>query len=443
MLALDAGYINFVNHSKVNRGRNHNVILVDGEGPPLTIIGGESVDGGNDAFIEQYFTSTFMDYAEVRAGYEGVGVRRRVMFPGRKYFVVADELRDDQTHRYEFRLHGHGGGSSGGSYAREGSLARWTRTGAELLAYMPPRESLEFSERDTLHSFDYLEEPTHTVFRAEQSSDNAEFLTVLYPRPLDQAEPVFSGVEAQGGQVAQVVLGEVEDLAWLQEMAASTIAFEGPVGSLSSDGRFGFVRFEGQKLTGFNVQDGSYLNAGEGSAFTATEAVDFSLEVGDTWLEGFVRGPDTGYQLTIPLVGSVESLTFGGTLIDMSLADDGMLTMDLAGEGALSLALSTVVLEEAQARPSEFRLLPNYPNPFNARTTIVYQLPQHARAQLTVYNLVGQPVKRLVDGVQPAGAYLVSWDGTDSAGKAVGSGVYLYRLEAGEYRQTRRLLLLK
>ena len=52
MLALDAGYINFTNHNKVNRGRNHNVILVDGEGPPNAIIGGESIDGGNDAFLE-------------------------------------------------------------------------------------------------------------------------------------------------------------------------------------------------------------------------------------------------------------------------------------------------------------------------------------------------------------------------------------------------------
>ena len=163
MLALDAGYINFTNHNKVNRGRNHNVILVDGEGPPNDIIEGESIDGGNDAFLEETFTSNFMDYAEVRANYEGVDFRRNVMFVDKTYFVMADEVRDDASHTYEWRLHGHGGGDGGGTYDREGGLAKWSQTQAELLAFMPDDGEMVFSERDTIHSFDFLEEPTHTM----------------------------------------------------------------------------------------------------------------------------------------------------------------------------------------------------------------------------------------------------------------------------------------
>ena len=67
-----------------------------------------------------------MDYAEVRAEYQNVDVRRHVMFPYKDYFVIADELRDASNHLYEWRLHGNGGGSSGGSYTRSGHLARWT-----------------------------------------------------------------------------------------------------------------------------------------------------------------------------------------------------------------------------------------------------------------------------------------------------------------------------
>ncbi len=444
MLALDAGYINFANHDKVNRGRNHNVILVDGEGPPLYVVPllGQAIDGGNDAFIEEFFTSDFMDYAEVRAAYSGVDIRRRVMFPGKAYFVVADELMDDQTHHYEWRLHGHGGGRSGGAYERTGNLARWTRTRAELLAYMPDGGGLAFSERDTLHSFDFLEEPTHTMLLVEQTGANAEFLTILYPRSLDQAEPAFSGIEARGGKVAQLELGQRQDLAWVQTATAAHIVFSGPAGSLDSDGRFGFVRYEGGRLGGFNVQDGSYLNSGGKAIFSASQAVDFSLAITPTTVEGFVRGPDAGYQVSIAMLGSVEEVKFDGILVDMALEND-ILTLALEGEGALSLAQDTAILDGRAARPARFQLLQNYPNPFNVQTSIVYQVAQDTRIRLSIYNLAGQQVQRLVDQIQPAGAYRVFWDGTDAAGKAVGSGVYIYRLQAGEKQLTRRLLLLK
>ena len=105
--------------------------------------------------------------------------------------------------------------------------------------------------------------------------------------------------------------------------------------------------------------------------------------------------------------------------------------------------LITAVLEEQVMPPARFQLLPNYPNPFNARTTISYQLPQRAPVKLSVYNIAGQPVKQLVAGRQEAGRYQVFWEGRDALGERVGSGVYFYRLDAGGYQQTRRLLLLK
>ncbi len=93
--------------------------------------------------------------------------------------------------------------------------------------------------------------------------------------------------------------------------------------------------------------------------------------------------------------------------------------------------------------PGVFALGPNYPNPFNARTILPYQLPQRAWVQLTIYNVAGQPVRRLVHQEQRAGSYRIEWDGRDKEGRAVGSGVYLYRLQAGSHQQTRRILLLK
>ena len=97
--------------------------------------------------------------------------------------------------------------------------------------------------------------------------------------------------------------------------------------------------------------------------------------------------------------------------------------------------LITAVLDQALGRPDQFQLQPKYPNPFNARTVISYQVPQRTWVQLKIYNVAGQPVRQLVQKEQLAGQYGVFWDGTDGEGQAVGSGVYLAR--------TRRLLLLK
>ncbi|MBN1212259.1 MAG: T9SS type A sorting domain-containing protein, partial [candidate division Zixibacteria bacterium] len=100
--------------------------------------------------------------------------------------------------------------------------------------------------------------------------------------------------------------------------------------------------------------------------------------------------------------------------------------------------------------PGEFTLYQNYPNPFNPTTTIKYTLSgwnpaggAAYRTRLTVYNLLGREVKVLVDEVQPAGTYEVTWDATDKNGRTVATGVYFYKLEKGESNETRKMLLLK
>ena len=80
----------------------------------------------------------------------------------------------------------------------------------------------------------------------------------------------------------------------------------------------------------------------------------------------------------------------------------------------------------------------NYPNPFNLATAIAYDVPQPSDVTLTIYTLVGQEVEVLVDGRQQAGDYAVRFDGSGYA-----NGVYLYRLEAGSFVETRRMVLIK
>ncbi len=94
--------------------------------------------------------------------------------------------------------------------------------------------------------------------------------------------------------------------------------------------------------------------------------------------------------------------------------------------------------------PKTFGLSQNHPNPFNPNTEIAFALPVASRVRLDIYNIAGQKVSTLVDAQYPAGEHMVVWDGTDARGSAVASGIYLYRIQAGEeFISARKMVLLK
>ncbi len=105
--------------------------------------------------------------------------------------------------------------------------------------------------------------------------------------------------------------------------------------------------------------------------------------------------------------------------------------------------LETEMEKPSASRPERFSLSQNYPNPFNPRTSISYALPMDAHVRLSVYNVLGQKVTQLVDGPQTAGYKTVWWNGTDDQGDHVASGVYFYRLEAEEFFEVRKMMLVK
>ena len=115
-------------------------------------------------------------------------------------------------------------------------------------------------------------------------------------------------------------------------------------------------------------------------------------------------------------------------------------TTDETGHFALPLrAFSTA---RGMALPTDFALGQNYPNPFNPSTIIPYQLPTSAHVRLEVFNLLGQRLATLVDAERSAGVHTAQWDATDATGRAVGAGVYIYRLSSGEMTESRRMVLV-
>ena len=95
------------------------------------------------------------------------------------------------------------------------------------------------------------------------------------------------------------------------------------------------------------------------------------------------------------------------------------------------------------AIPSEYKLYQNHPNPFNASTRITFQVPHNSRVKIEVFNITGALAATLVDSEYAAGQHAIVWQGIDDRGEALASGVYLYKLSAGDVTSVKRLILLK
>jgi hypothetical protein len=146
-----------------------------------------------------------------------------------------------------------------------------------------------------------------------------------------------------------------------------------------------------------------------------------------------------------PTVKSVDLSTTTTTKPDHSLmfvyTDANGQAKDMAPElSGLSVAMQAV---DSKPLPTEFALRQNAPNPFNPSTVIVYDLPKATNVRLDIYNVLGQKVKTLVDGFQNAGTQNVIWDGHDQSGASVASGVYFYRISAGDFNATKKMMMLK
>jgi hypothetical protein len=112
---------------------------------------------------------------------------------------------------------------------------------------------------------------------------------------------------------------------------------------------------------------------------------------------------------------------------------------------AVGLAIDPMDVGEeiSGALPLSFGLRQNYPNPFNPQTSVEYSVPKRSHVLIEIYNITGQRVRTLVDGTVPPGTYRIVWDGKNAAGQSVASGVYLYRFQAGDHVDTKKMVLLK
>ncbi|RKU08597.1 hypothetical protein C6502_14770 [Candidatus Poribacteria bacterium] len=160
---------------------------------------------------------------------------------------------------------------------------------------------------------------------------------------------------------------------------------------------------------------------------------------------GSTIAPAAPVALNPDLIGAIEAerldpATVEAWIAQARLEDDGSLAFKQGIENLQNLLASLI--------PEETALLANYPNPFNPETWIPYQLSEPTEVMLTIYDMNGQVIRRLVVGHQAAGMYqsrsrAAYWDGRNQLGEFVASGLYFYTLTAGDFTATRRMLILK
>jgi hypothetical protein len=163
----------------------------------------------------------------------------------------------------------------------------------------------------------------------------------------------------------------------------------------------------------------------------------FSNTIDDTLkisFAGFQPGTGSGTLLEIAVETEGTAPRFAFAAIVLSAADGATIPVEYE--------VPTAVEQEIRA-PGEAGLRLSFPNPFNGQTTLSFSLAAPGPASLAIYNLAGQVVRVLVEEMLPAGEHRVVWDGRNEAGQEVGSGVYMYRLQAGAFSQFKGMAMVR
>jgi len=181
-----------------------------------------------------------------------------------------------------------------------------------------------------------------------------------------------------------------------------------------------------------SAPEGDMLSAAGGSTplFLVNTEESGRVSLANALTSGAASGDGQLAVLTFQPKGVVEDGRF--EIVTGALFDGGQLANPIGLSGL-----------EVRAVPAEFALTQNFPNPFNPETTISYDLAENVSVSLEIYNVMGQLVHTLVNDTQSAGRYQVRWVGDDALGRQVASGIYFYRLQAGDFSQVRKLMLLK
>jgi len=196
------------------------------------------------------------------------------------------------------------------------------------------------------------------------------------------------------------------------------------------------------KSTDFPATSGAFdetFNGGDRDAFivklnASGNALEYSSFIGGS-------GGDSGFSISVD-INSCAYVTGYSNSSDFPITPGAF---DESHNDSVDMFICKFYFPQTYVAslPVEFRVTPPYPNPFNATTTIRYEIPEDVHVRIVVYDILGRQVSVLHDGFNNAGVYNAVWNGKDNDGIITGSGVYLYKLKAGKYNSFGKIVLLR
>jgi hypothetical protein len=211
----------------------------------------------------------------------------------------------------------------------------------------------------------------------------------------------------------------------------------------------------------------SFVSSKDGLRTDMLTSIDADREVQALQLEYEIRGDVRGIKVQSLVEGIQEFHGIADKVLKVGLLDlhgqamipaggAEIINISFVGDGEIEL-VSSIAVARTGGRlnttrislvadaivPKSFVLHQNKPNPFNPATEIAFTLPSPSHVKLDVFNILGQNVTTLIDGYRPAGDHTVTWEGRHGNGGPAASGVYFYRIEAGNFTKCKKMLLLK
>ena len=301
MMALDPGYVGYDRREEVGKAANHNMILVDGDGPA---IGTPGAANDADAWIGDTFNlDDHLGFGSVTTGYRGAKIRRDVLFLDLRTIVIADFLTSDEEHEYTWQLHGNGlageGPPSSGLFLEnfDDREAMWYRDGHALSTHIAASDgSTDFRAETAPHEVAYDSTENHTVLRLRSAGKDRQFLSALVPRSLSNDQELESTVE----EGSTTMVTRLPDHTVITVGADTTFRTVSPLatalpGEIGTDAPLALLRIE--PFSGFPtkmfMRNGKTLSYDGRELLSSSVRTDLAIVPGTSGYQGYCK--DSGF----------------------------------------------------------------------------------------------------------------------------------------------------
>lgn len=293
LLALDAGYPGYPQHDKVNKAKNHSVILVDENGPDT------------DADLGEFFNTAALDFASVKMSYGGAKLTRNVLFVENQYFVVFDQIQSDTQHKYTYLVHGLAGPNvANTSFTKMPYGLIWKKPKASLEAFiLTDRGTSAYEVGDDYHSLTFFsgsgDLPMHKLLRVRQTASALNSVMALVPVSADKKSPLITAVNITNGACIQISENENSQALCIvrgDQNAVQVKSSQSAIGDIETDGDMAFVKFLGKdnQPTLLFVKNATSIKIGQQPFLTAKQKCNLILSYNqkDGQIAGEFQGPE-------------------------------------------------------------------------------------------------------------------------------------------------------